>query len=86
MFPIPASQDLINLCKSWHSGQWSAMYSVSSTGTIHSVDIARALWCELSYVARNADNLGESCAGDADIARRLEKEIDEILEKFPDDD
>ncbi len=46
-FPIPVSVELRQLCADWHSGQWSAMYSVSSTGTMHDGSVLTGLWSEL---------------------------------------
>lgn len=52
LFPLPAKQALIEICTSWHSGQTSAMYSVSSTGTIYSQDTLSGLVAELRDVCR----------------------------------
>jgi len=39
--------ELYDICTDWHGGQTSAMYSVSSTGTIHDIDTLRGLTSEL---------------------------------------
>ena len=52
-FPIEASAELVAFCTDWHNGQASAMYSVCSTGAIHSADILRGLASELRVVWRD---------------------------------
>lgn len=51
-FPIDADADLIDICRDWHSGQTSAMYSVLSTGYVHSAPLLFQLVCELRHTAR----------------------------------
>jgi hypothetical protein len=44
--------ELYDICTNWHGGQTSAMYSVSSTGTIHDLDTLRGLTSELRHCVK----------------------------------
>jgi len=52
--------ELHEICVNWHSGQWSPMYSVSSTGTIHDIHVLRNLSVELGQSVRAAERTGMS--------------------------
>jgi hypothetical protein len=64
VFPIDASPELVAFCTDWHDGQWSSMYSVLSTGQIHSADYLRGLASELRAVRRMVDKSTVAFDGD----------------------
>ena len=86
MFPmVNVPSELLQVCSDWHGGQTSAMYSVSSTGTIYNIDTLSALSCELLQCAKQVRAIEPSTK----LARHWEKRLkqwetwcDEILDRI----
>lgn len=47
--------DTIRTASEWHSGQWSALYSYSSTGEIHGEDHQSDLLTEIDECQKDAE-------------------------------
>lgn len=51
-YPIQVRDSWVKMAGTWHSGQASALYSVSSTGTIHDYPTQVQLECELRHAMK----------------------------------
>jgi hypothetical protein len=54
-YPIKVPDAYIEVATIWHGGQWSALYSVSSTGYIHDKSYRAMLESELRRCGDNVD-------------------------------
>jgi hypothetical protein len=85
LFPIEASAELVAFCTDWHGGQWSSMYSVSSTGAIHSAEYLRGLASELRAIRRDLQNRASYSRVLKQVAKLLAN-AEALEDALPDED
>lgn len=84
-FPVQVSAELSYAASLWHDGQWSSLYSLSSTGKIHSWEQINGLEVELNRIFRDNTHAPYMIECEEQL-RELQGIVEKLVEQQPEDE